>query len=124
MSQRKGSIVVYPTKPSMVLNQWFRNGDHPDDFSINGLNEGRVVKRLEPLLKAKGIPLDSECPACGSLPTIHGLITDSSHTPFFICPGDYIETITTNSGAKHYKHHSRAIIENYFTTVEPLLITE
>lgn len=124
MSQYKGSIVVYPTNSSMVLNQWFRNGDHPNDFSINGLNEGRVVKRLESLLKAKGIPLDSECPSCGRLSTVHGLIIDASNKQFFVCPGDYIETITTDSGIKHYKHHSRSIIESYFTTTEPLPITE
>lgn len=68
--------------PLLEANQWFRNGDHPDDRTIHGLNAGRVVGRHS----TYGTPQQSvACAVCGQTLGAHGLLGT-----YTVCPGDYI----------------------------------
>lgn len=88
------------------LNQWFKNGDHPDDykstvewFSDKGIEtytgqhakdndwEGQVVRRFRhPEISGKTV-----CDKCRKTMHDHGWI-DSGGEGQIVCPGDYILT--------------------------------
>tara|TARA_R110000787_G_scaffold225238_2_gene333243 strand:- start:233 stop:568 length:336 start_codon:yes stop_codon:yes gene_type:complete len=84
----------YITKKNQIeAHQWFKNGDHPEDFP-NGLNyiegtndlfEGKVVRRFrDPEISGR-----MACKKCGDIYHHHGWIETlkGGHTA---CPGDYI----------------------------------
>jgi hypothetical protein len=81
--------------PLVELNQWYRNGDHPDDRTINRINTGRVVGRhfsMSDPVVSKEI-----CKDCDKPLGIHGFLNKNlaiQHptTCYVICPGDYIRT--------------------------------
>lgn len=87
--------------------QWFKNGDHPQDYSRTheGLDGG--VWRIFPPeeRKARGwegdvvryfrhpdVPGDTVCDACGSTMHEHGWL-DSGDSGQIVCPGDWIVSI-------------------------------
>lgn len=94
-------------KPVVVdASQWFKNGDHPDDykeerpftedghfcmkpgsfFSERGW-EGGVVRYF----RRPDIPDQSPCPTCKSTMHDHGWI-DTAEGGHTVCPGDWIIT--------------------------------
>lgn len=69
-------------------HQWFKNGDHPDDFSERGrggLTEGKVVRYY----RHPDFPGDSFCYRCGQTLHVHGWI-DTLENGHRVCPGDWI----------------------------------
>lgn len=78
--------------------QWFRNGDHPDDDTVEladelgrpFLSEGKVVRYYRhPTLC--GV---SHCPKCEKTLHVHGWI-DNGGDGQVVCPGDFVHTTET-----------------------------
>lgn len=67
-------------------NQWFQNGDHPeDDYFIGTGVEGKIVRRYRhPDMDGK-----NECKNCGYLMHDHGWI-DTLEGGHIVCPSDWI----------------------------------
>lgn len=70
-------------------DQWFKNGDHPDDNAFRDGQEweGQVVRYF----RRPDCGGESICPTCGERYHDHGFIDtlEGGHT---VCPGDYIIT--------------------------------
>lgn len=69
-------------------HQWFKNGDHPDDFSERGrggLTEGKIVRYY----RHPDFPGPTVCDRCGQTLHIHGWI-DTLEQGHRVCPGDWI----------------------------------
>lgn len=82
--------------PVVELHQWYRNGDHPDDHTINRINTGRVVGRHFSLADPEGVAKEI-CKDCGEPLGKHGFLNQKlaiQHptTCYVVCPGDYIHT--------------------------------
>lgn len=85
-------MTKYRKKPVVVeASQWFKNGDHPQDYSLPyypaGLGEGRVVRYF----RRPDVPDDSLCSECGKRFLLHGWI-DTLEDGHRVCPGDWIIT--------------------------------
>ena len=87
MNYRKKPVVIEAT-------QWFRNGDHPDDFSDRDnadssppAREGMVVKRY----RRPDKPGSSRCETCSYTFNDHGWI-ETLEGGHIVCPGDFIIT--------------------------------
>ncbi len=107
-------------RPIVVdADQWFKNGDHPEDgcrmlhpdpesatqFEPHYVGEGKVVRRYRR-------PDDDEnraCEHCGKTMVVHGWI-DTLEAGHNVCPGDWI--ITGISGERYPCKHS-IFIETY-----------
>ena len=94
-------------KPVVVkASQWFKNGDHPDDYAhdVEGLEggrvrkwtgayarelgwEGQIVRRYRPF----GIKGTMPCEHCAQPMNAHGWI-DALEGGHIVCPGDWIIT--------------------------------
>lgn len=117
MRFRKKSIIVEAT-------QWFKNGDHPNDYDHhrNGFDgevmrtwsgayarqqnwEGDVVRYY----RVPHIPGDRECQDCGNKMHDHGWI-DTFDGGYTVCPGDWIIT-TVNGG--HYPVKDEILRDTY-----------
>ncbi len=107
-------IEYYPYSEKISVIRWLRNGDHPNDRTVNRLTEGKVVGRL----KAKA-SLESRkpCPLCNRLPKDHGLLKGHVDGERLVCPGDYIETVVKSKTEPKsgYRLHKRKQFERYFT---------
>ena len=72
-------------------SQWFKNGDHPLDFSSERADgtlwEGRVVRYF----RHPGQSGTRECDKCGAQMHDHGWI-DTLEGGHIVCPGDWIIT--------------------------------
>ena len=88
--------MIYRKKSRLLeATQWFKNGDHPQDQSLEierpgsspGLTEGKVVKHFRSL----NIPGGRFCAQCGNVMEEHGLL-DGLNGEETVCPGDYIVT--------------------------------
>lgn len=88
-------MTKYRKKPIVVeATQWFKNGDHPDDYSHckdsedNAfVREGKIVRRFrDPTISGESV-----CVHCGKFYYLHGWIEtlQGGHT---VCPGDWIIT--------------------------------
>ena len=83
-------------KTPIIADRWFRNGDHPQDFSETILgedgrafwSEGKVVRYF----RRPDIKGDLICQACKIQFDLHGWIDDGSLNGQgrSVCPGDYI----------------------------------
>lgn len=87
--------------PLVECNQWFKNGDHPEDRTINRINTGRIVQR-HPTFKPHSDSL-LICPICKHHMGEHGMINNVVHyhptdTNREVCPGDYIQTHRRENG--------------------------
>jgi hypothetical protein len=86
--------------------QWFKNGDHPKDYTAEreGLENGKFRTWSGEEAEAKGwegdivryfrhpgIPGDRECNHCGDTMHRHGWI-DTLEGGHIVCPGDWIAT--------------------------------
>lgn len=97
----------YVKKPVVIeASQWFKNGDHPLDYSVThvGFKDGDLVD-IEPAeRKFKGWEGDivryfrhpqisgkTICKHCGQIMHVHGWI-DTLEGGHIVCPGDYIIT--------------------------------
>ncbi|ABY62836.1 hypothetical protein ST201phi2-1p001 [Pseudomonas phage 201phi2-1] len=80
-------------QPHIEANQWFKNGDHPDDHTIHRINTGRVVKRHPYYKTPRG---ESKCNFCELPLNDHGIIG----TAVTVCPGDYVVTNRDDKGRK------------------------
>lgn len=112
--------------PLVELHQWYRNGDHPEDRTINRINTGRIVGRhfsvIEPEV-AKTI-----CSDCDKPLGQHGFLNQKvaiQHptTCYVVCPGDYIRThrdpITNRIVG--YTTMKRAHVESFYEPYKGLI---
>ena len=86
MKYRKKPVVIEAT-------QWLRNGDHPEDFSLDQAQwpqkEGSVVRYF----RRPDVPGESACSECGRTFHDHGWIdTLEVDDAQRVCPGDWIIT--------------------------------
>lgn len=111
----------YRKKPTLTeATQWFKNGDHPQDRSVEieltggspGLSEGAVVKHWRSLK----IPGGRFCPDCGNVFQKHGILGDGVNGEELVCPGDYI---VTNVKGRYYVLKS-AEFEGMYEPYEPV----
>lgn len=107
-------IEYYPYSEKVSVFQWHRNGDHPNDRTVNGLNDGKVVRRLK---DDKALASRKPCPLCSRLPKDHGLLVSPVDGERLVCPGDYIETVVKSKTEPKagYRLHKRKLFERYFT---------
>jgi hypothetical protein len=83
MKFRKKPVVIEAT-------QWFKNGDHPQDFSERGrggLTEGKVVRYY----RTPEMDGQTKCNHCDQIMHVHGWI-DTLEGGHIVCPGDWIIT--------------------------------
>lgn len=87
---------------TVEAHQWFKNGDHPDDYRDDMIDvDGKVITGAE--RKAAGweggvvryfrdplIPGDHVCEDCGRTMHDHGWIDEECDA--VICPGDWVIT--------------------------------
>jgi len=115
----------YRKRPVLTeANQWFQNGDHPQDESepveraggSPGLTEGKVVRYF----KSLNIPGGRFCPDCGNVMQKHGIL-DGLNGEETVCPGDYI--VTDHKG-RYYRVPAaefEAQYEPYQPTPQPIV---
>ena len=86
MKFRKKPVVIDAT-------QWFRNGDHPDDFAADRscMEEGGVVRYF----RRPDVRGEEVCPTCDHIMHYHGWI-DTLEGGHIVCPGDWIITGVKN----------------------------
>ena len=86
----------YRKRPTLVeATRWWKNGDHPQDESVEQkaedgsvlLTEGKVVRRY----RHPDVPGGEECGHCGNIMADHGWI-DTLEGGHIVCPGDWIIT--------------------------------
>lgn len=98
-------MAKYRKKPVVVeATQWFKNGDHPLDYSRthDGLENGELRQFTSVERKAKGwegdivryfrhpdVPGKSACKHCGEAMDNHGWI-ETLEGGHIVCPGDWI----------------------------------
>ena len=98
---------LYRKKPVVIeASQWFKNGDHPKDYSkkVGGFEdgywrnysasfrkdsdwEGDIVRRY----RAPEIDGNNQCKHCGKTMHVHGWI-DTLEGGHIVCPGDWVIT--------------------------------
>jgi hypothetical protein len=97
----------YRKKPVVITaSQWFKNGDHPEDYSgvTHGLENGEPRRFSGAYRRAQqwegsvvryyrhpAVAGDSPCEQCGKPHHIHGWI-DTLEQGHRVCPGDWIIT--------------------------------
>lgn len=104
--------------PIREANQWYRNGDHPEDRTINRINTGRIVQRHP----AKSDPEDTGtiCRHCSKPMGEHGLINPQVYNRLLgnddeVCPGDYIITHRREDGRiTGYTVYKRELFEYFY----------
>lgn len=97
-------MAKFRKKPVVIeATQWFKNGDHPFDYSRT-LRDGCVSTPTAEERRAQGwegdivryyrrpdVPSSKECHHCGSSMHAHGWI-DTLEGGHVVCPGDWIIT--------------------------------
>lgn len=100
-------MASYRKKPVVIeAIQWFKNGDHPDDYSKDhdGLENGEMRIFAAAERKANGwegdvvryfrdpyVPGNSKCKHCGKTMHEHGWI-ETLEGGHIVCPADWIIT--------------------------------
>lgn len=107
----KKNTEFYPRNIKLIINQWYKNGDHPEDRTVNRLNDGKVVARLK---ATKSLVSLKPCPLCKHLSKDHGLLVKPLDSERLVCPGDYIETVIINK-QRYYTLHKKKTFEKYFS---------
>lgn len=114
-------------KPVVIdATQWFKNGDHPLDYSVDhdGFENDELVKIPKEKRRELGWEGDivryyrspaldgqATCKHCGQITHVHGWI-DTLEGGHIVCPGDYIIT-----GIKGEMYPCKADI--FLATYEP-----
>lgn len=114
MSNR--SINKYAITETLSVVEWYRNGDHPDDRTVNRLNSGKVVK---PITIDNLEHVDKICPLCNCRADKHGILQNAIDNEIYVCPGDYIESIKER-GRTYYRVHKRGIFDRYYNNNPPV----
>lgn len=101
--------------PVMEANQWFKNGDHPEDRTIHGLNTGRIVGRVSDSLAN----VEVVCNLCDKPFINHGSINDKVYQGAsddnMVCPGDYIITNRREDGrVSGYSVYRQQLFEFFY----------
>lgn len=99
-------MAKFRKKPVEIeASQWFKNGDHPLDYSKErtGFEQGQLRAWRPEEAKAEGdivryfrrpdVPGTQECKHCGQIMHNHGWI-DTLEGGHIVCPGDWIITGT------------------------------
>lgn len=100
-------MAKYRKKPVIIeASQWFKNGDHPNDFSAEkvGFENGELRTWTGAEVKANGWEgqvvryyrnpngdAQNICKHCGNIMHIHGWI-DTLEGGHVVCPGNWIVT--------------------------------
>jgi hypothetical protein len=103
----QGSARKFRKKPVVIeASQWFKNGDHPDDYAKNvrGLEKGELREwsgmearelaregQIVRYFRNPSRPGTSLCAHCGQTFHAHGWI-DTKEGGHIVCPGDWIIT--------------------------------
>lgn len=102
----------------MEANQWFRNGDHPEDRTINRINTGRIVQR-HPTFKPH-VDHNVICEICNKAMGEHGKVNPTVYNQLLgatdeVCPGDYIITQRNEDGrVSGYTVYKRQLFEYFY----------
>lgn len=94
-------------KPVVIeASQWFKNGDHPLDYSKKhtGFEDGEITTFSSDKRKAQAwegdivryfrrpdVPGEKKCQHCGLTMHVHGWI-DTKEGGHIVCPGDFVIT--------------------------------
>lgn len=76
---------------TVIANRWFRNGDHPDDFSDRNPEMSNIEGMVVRYYRHPDVPGDMKCKYCGRIMHDHGWI-DTMEGGHIVCPGDWIIT--------------------------------
>ena len=103
--------------PVMEANQWFRNGDHPEDRTINRINTGRIIQR-HPTFKPH-VDHNVPCQVCGTPTGLHGTVNPQVYIGLpennVVCPGDYIVTNRQENGrVSGYSVYKQQLFEYFY----------
>lgn len=104
--------------PVMEANQWYRNGDHPEDRTINRINTGRIIQR-HPTFKPHSDSL-LVCEICSKHMGEHGKVNPAVYNGYLgttdeVCPGDYIITHRNKDGRVNgYTVYKRQLFEFFY----------
>ncbi len=117
MKFRKRPVVIEAT-------QWFKNGDHPDDYKADrtGFCDGELIDYPGEHARLQGweggivryfrrpdVPDESACRECGLTMHVHGWI-DTKEGGHIVCPGDFI---ITGVHGEHYPCKPDIFAETY-----------
>lgn len=92
-------MAKYRKKPVVIeANQWFKNGDHPEDNATEmfdypdgqkprAIKEGEIVRHY----RHPDTPGNYQCDTCGNKMHGHGWI-ETLEGGHIVCPGDWIIT--------------------------------
>jgi hypothetical protein len=118
---------MFRKKPVEIeAHQWFRNGDHPDDYTsvpqyydtivmMQLMIEGRVVRRFN----RPDVAGEESCEVCGLPYHKHGFLDMFDDKNPIVCPGDWIITCSiADSDHKMYYSSRRSVFESTYEPVE------
>lgn len=124
-------MAKYRKKPVVIeATQWFKNGDHPDDYanSKTGFENGELrewsgdeVRKLGwegqvvRYFRRPDVSGETPCRECGLTMHVHGWIDiDTKEGGHIVCPGDWIIT-----GVKNERYPCKnSIFEATYEAVE------
>lgn len=100
-------MAKFRKKPVVIeATQWFKNGDHPDDYSEDAVGFENDEPRIFPGAERKTngweggivryfrhpeVSGESACKHCGQTMHVHGWI-DTLEGGHIVCPGDFVIT--------------------------------
>ena len=91
---------------TITADQWFKNGDHPDDYAapIDGFERGKLMRfspqhqrvndwegQVVRYYRSPDVSGDTVCKQCGKTMHVHGWI-DTLEGGHIVCPGDWVIT--------------------------------
>ena len=104
MKFRKRPVVI-------EAHQWWRNGDHPMDFSDRDNARGAMVREglLVRYYRRPDTPGGQPCKICGRAMHDHGWV-DTLEVGHIVCPGDWI---IKGVKGEHYPYKPDIFVETY-----------
>jgi hypothetical protein len=87
-------MAKFRKKPVVIeATQWFKNGDHPDDYTQEDRGSGSFDKEglVVRYFRRPDVDGESPCPECGARFHAHGWI-DTMEDGHRVCPSDWIIT--------------------------------
>lgn len=76
---------------TIQAHHWFRNGDHPEDFSDRNPEMSNIEGMVVRYYRRHDVPGNTKCKHCGRAMYDHGWI-DTLEGGHIVCPGDWIIT--------------------------------
>lgn len=109
--------------PVIEAHQWSRNGDHPEDRTINRINTGRIVQR-HPFYRPH-VDHNAECDLCRKPLGDHGVMNPVIYLELLgegnvVCPGDYIITHrdSKNGRVRGYTVYKQELFNHFYGPYE------